>query len=428
MVAPSVLKNTNFALLWSSRSISGLGSWLLVVAIPFHVFQLTGSPAATGLTLAFEALPALVVGPWAGVLLDRWNLSRAMWLADLASAAAVALILFVDSADRVWLIYVAVLAENLATTVFRPAARALTPAVVGIGPGLASANALNAFTGSVIRLAAPPLGALLLAGPGIQVVLAVDIASYLASAALTAVVSRRIAVPRAANQRARPLDELKAGFREVARSRTLRGLATGNAIFLTANAGLTVLLVPLVVERLAAPGHAVGYVISGLGAGFLVGAALSGGTLDRLGVRVLITATQVATGFAFLALVNAPSLLAAVGAAVLVGIPGSMLLIGVETTIQRVSPAELLGRISALFFAVDSLAAIAGALAGPALVALLGLGPALNLLSAGALLAAPATWYAVPARAAGTPHRRPTRARRRPPGRRRSRSGGSRSR
>jgi len=44
---------------------------LLVVAIPFHVFALTGSTVATGLTLALEALPALAIGPWAGVLLDR---------------------------------------------------------------------------------------------------------------------------------------------------------------------------------------------------------------------------------------------------------------------------------------------------------------------------------------------------------------------
>lgn len=60
-----ILTHPGFRLLWASGTISGLGSWLLVVALPFRVFQLTGSPAATGLTLALESLPALLIGPWA---------------------------------------------------------------------------------------------------------------------------------------------------------------------------------------------------------------------------------------------------------------------------------------------------------------------------------------------------------------------------
>jgi Na+/melibiose symporter-like transporter len=428
-----ILRNRDFSLLWTSNAISGIGSWLLVVAIPFHVFTLTGSTTATGLTLALEALPALLVGPWAGVLLDRWNLARAMWLADLASAASVALILFADSADRVWLVYVAVLAENLATTVFRPAARALTPSVVGTGEELAAANSVTAVSGSVIRLAAPPLGALLLAGPGISFVLAVDIASYLLSAAIIATVSRRFARQRVSGQRGsdqrapgqRPsgqgasgqgasggragLEEaaelssspvpsggLLEGLRSVAHSRVLRGLLAGNGIFLTGNAGLTALLVPLTIDRLHAPGYAVGYLISGLGAGFLLGAAISAKSLTWLGVRDLLITTQVATAIAFFALVNAPGIAWGIVAAAFIGIPGSVLLITAETTVQRVAPRGMLARIGALFFAMDSLAVIIGALAAAALTNLTGLPIALNLLAASALLAAPITLLAVP--------------------------------
>jgi hypothetical protein len=126
-----------------------------------------------------------------------------------------------------------------------------------------------------------------------------------------------------------------------------------------------------------------------------------------LGIRNLASITQLATSMAFFALVNAPGLTAAVGAAVLIGIPGSLLMISVETTLQRVSTQELLGRIGALFFAVDSLALIVGALGAPALVALLGLGPGLNLLSAFALVAAPVTLLAVPSAEPGRTSRGP---------------------
>ena len=388
-----ILANRDFRRLWISGGISGIGSWLLLVAIPFHVFQLTGSAAATGLTLALEAVPALLVGPWAGVLLDRWNLSRAMWLADLASAAAVALILLADSADRVWIVYVAVLAENLATTIFRPAARALTPAIVGTGPDLVAANSLTAFSGSVIRLGAPPLGAILLAGPGIQFVLAVDIASYLLSAAIIATLSRRVTAKR---ETGKGFQELKEGIKHVRQNKILKGILLANGVFLTANAGATALLVPFTVDRLNAPGYTIGYLFSGLGAGFLLGAAVSPKALTWLGVRDLLAVTQVATGLAFFALFNSPSAPWAIIATALIGFPGSILLITAETTVQRVTPATLLGRVGALFFALDSVTVVIGALAAPALATMIGLPLTLNLVAAFAVLAAPITLYAVP--------------------------------
>jgi MFS family permease len=389
----SILRNGDFRRLWISGGISGLGSWLLVVAIPVHVFQLTGSVAATGLTVALEAVPALLVGPWAGVLLDRWNLPRAMWLANLAGAASVALILYADTADRVWIVYIAVLAENLATTVFRPAARALTPAVVGTGKGLAAANSLNAFSGSVIRLAAPPLGALILAGPGIKFVLAIDIASYLLAAAIIATIKHPAT---AKSEPGKGFSALKEGLRGVARSKILKGILLANGIFLTANAGATALLVPFTVERLDAPGETIGYLISGLGAGFLLGAAISPKALTWLGIRDLLITTQAATGAAFFALFNSPNVPWAIVAAALIGVPGSILLITAETTVQRVAPTELLGRIGALFFAMDSLTVVIGALAAPALVTLAGLPTALNVIAGFAVLAAPVTLFAVP--------------------------------
>jgi predicted MFS family arabinose efflux permease len=277
--------------------------------------------------------------------------------------------------------------------VFRPAARALTPTVVGTGEGLAEANSLTAFSGSVIRLTAPPLGAVLLAGPGISFVLVVDIVSYLVSAVLIASVSRRL-TPRAA-----PTEERGAlhGLRYLRQSKILRGVLAGNGVFLTANAGLTALLVPLTVERLHAPGYAIGYLICGLGAGYLLGAAISAKAQTWLGVRDLLITTQVATAAAFFALVNAKSLTWAIVAAVLIGLPGSVLLITAETTIQRVTPAGMLARIGALFYAMDSLSVILGALIAPALIKLAGLPAALDLLAASALAAAPITFFAVPA-------------------------------
>ncbi|WP_405063570.1 MFS transporter [Kribbella sp. NBC_01505] len=380
--------NGDFRRLWISSGVSGIGSWLLVIALPVQVFTLTGSAAATGLTLALEALPPLLLGPWAGALLDRWDLSRALWIADLVSAAAVAVILFAN-ADRIWLIYLAILVESAAATVFRPASRALIPAVVGTGPELAKANALTATTASIIRLAAPPLGALLLTGPGMTTVLLIDIVSYLLSAAIIATIRpRRRAEPTAVG--------VRPGVQYVVRHRALRGILLGQTLFLTANAGLTALLVPFTVERLHAPGATIGYLISGLGAGYLLGATLSSKAQSWLGIRELLVTTQLATAAAFFLLVNSPNVACAIGAAVLIGFPGSILLITAETCIQRTAPAAMLARIGALFFAADSLALIIGALVAPAVTLLIGLPTALNTIAGFAAIAGVLTLLAVP--------------------------------
>ena len=80
----------DFRLLWAAGLVSSLGSWLLVLAVPAHVFLVTRSLAASGLTMAAEYLPWLLLGPVAGVLADRWDRRRLMIAADVFLAGAVA--------------------------------------------------------------------------------------------------------------------------------------------------------------------------------------------------------------------------------------------------------------------------------------------------------------------------------------------------
>ena len=84
------LRIRDFRLIWAGRLVSSLGSWLLVIAIPAHVFLATGSLRDTGLTLAAEYLPRLLLGPVAGACADRRDRRRLMIGANLFSAGAVA--------------------------------------------------------------------------------------------------------------------------------------------------------------------------------------------------------------------------------------------------------------------------------------------------------------------------------------------------
>ena len=86
------LRIRDFRLLWAGGLISSLGSWLLTLAIPTHIFLVTGSLRATGLTVAAEYLPLLVLGPVAGVFADRWDRRRLLIGTNLFCAGAVAVL------------------------------------------------------------------------------------------------------------------------------------------------------------------------------------------------------------------------------------------------------------------------------------------------------------------------------------------------
>ncbi|MGC9667792.1 MFS transporter [Planosporangium sp. 12N6] len=391
MAAPAttigVLRNRTFRLLWTGSTVSALGSWLLVVAAPYQVFRLTGSTPATGLALAVEAAPAMLVGPWAGVLVDRVDRRTTMIVADLFSAAGVALVLLGTTPSRLGFVYLGLLAENLAVVFFRPAAQAAVPAVVS-GGELVAANALTGFAGGAARLLGPPLGTVLLSAGGLGLVVGIDVASYLGSAAATAAVT----LPRTRRPAAHPfaardvVSQLRDGLRHLLTAPVLRGLLITGWAYLTANAALGALLVPFVVGRLARPGQDIGYLLAGLGVGYLAGSAVSRRLIDRFPIRSVVTATYAAVGACFVALFNAPTLLLATVAAAASGVPGAVALVATQHRIQADTPDHVRGRVGAVFYASDASATVAGALLAPALTAVMGLHLGLTVLT-GAVVA-----------------------------------------
>lgn len=361
------LRIRDFRLLWVSRLVSTLGSWLLVVAVPAYVFTLTGSVAATGLTLAAEFLPPVLLGPVAGVLVDRWDRRRVMLVADVVRAAAVLLLLLVHEPGDVWLVYLALVVESAGTVVFRPATQAHTPTLVGTGTSLSGANALNAVTDGTVRLIGAPLGGALFAWAGFDLLVWMDTGTYLLSA-VGILLTAPLAVPikRASGGVGRILAELRDGLIFLRAEQTARTLLLVNTLFLGANACLTVLLVPYGITVLGGSGQT-GLVMSALGVGFLLGAPLMRVLVDRMPPAYLLGAALAVTGAGFVLLFSATTLTAALPAAVLIGMVGSMALGTAQTTLQRVTPNEVLGRTSSAMFTGEATATLAGAIVGPAL-------------------------------------------------------------
>ncbi|MFB9177905.1 MFS transporter [Dactylosporangium sucinum] len=365
------LRILDFRLLWFTRSVSLLGTWLLVVAVPAHVFTLTGSLTATGLTLAAEFLPPLVLAALAGARADRVDRRHLMITADAARAATVLLLLLVRDPADVWLIYAVLTIEASATTVFRPAAQSHTPAVVGAGTALSSANALNATTDGTVRLLAAPLGGALYAWLGFPPLVAVNATTYAVSAAALLLTTR---LPRpTTHAKAEPsppgsaaaaggVRHLRAALRQAPAVRTLLLV---NTAFLGANASLSALLVPYGITVLGGPAQ-VGVVMSALGIGFLLGAPLTRALVDRAPPAHLLAGALTVTAAGYVLLFSAATLTVALPAAVVIGAAGSTFLSATQTTLQRATPNAVLGRTTALLLTGEAAATLLGALAGPA--------------------------------------------------------------
>ncbi|MEV0616325.1 MFS transporter [Nonomuraea sp. NPDC050404] len=384
---PHALRVRDFRYLWAGRSATRLGTSMLVVAIPAHVYAVTGSVLATGVTLAFEFLPSLLLGPVTGVLADRWDRRRLMIAADLLHSAAVSVVLLAGTPETIWLVYAAALGQGTAATLFHPAAQAHIPVMVGTGPTLTSANAINATTTGVLGLAGPALGGLLFATAGVEAVVAVAAAAGLLSAAAISRTARHPRTPESRERLATVRRELGQGLRLVLRGPATRALLATNAVYLLANAALTALLIPFGVATFGGT-TGVGYLLSALGLGFVVGAPVSRRLVDRFAPRPTIATAQALVGGAFLLMFNATSLPVAMTAAFLLGLPGVTVLVAVLTHVQRAAPGEYLGRVTAAFLTVEAAANLIGALAGPALSELAGLPVALNAACAVTFLSA----------------------------------------
>ena len=412
----AALRVRDFRLLWAGSLVSVLGSWLLILALPAHVFLVTGSLRDTGLILAAQYLPPLVLGPVAGVLTDRWDRRRLMVATSVFRAGAVTLMLLGTAPGRYWVLYAALVAESAGGVLYLPAARARTPAIVGTGTLLNSASSLNAVADGAVRLIGGPLGGILLGVVGIRWLICADALSYLLSAGAIVMTSRpdrdrpdrdrpdRDRPDRDRPHRDRPhrraaigavTRELIEGLRVLRGQPVARALLPVTVVFLAANASLGAVLIPFGIERLGGSEHA-GFLLSCLGAGVLLGAPVVRALLDRGQPRRLLTVTLTVTAVAYFVLFTSSSLLIALPAAVAVGMAGSMCEVIPLTAIQRVIPGAVLGRVSAVFLTGEAAATLLGAVAGPFLAQAVRLPGLAAAASAATLLAALLAFLIVP--------------------------------
>ena len=148
--AKQLLRNRNFLLLWSGHVISAFGDAVTNLTLLILVNALTGSTAAIATMTILLAIPQVTIGLLGGVYADRWDRKRILLMSDLVRGILVLGFLFVDSAQRLWLLYALAFVQASVGTIDNPARGAILPQVVP-KEGLLAANSLNQ-TGNLLAM------------------------------------------------------------------------------------------------------------------------------------------------------------------------------------------------------------------------------------------------------------------------------------
>jgi DHA3 family macrolide efflux protein-like MFS transporter len=167
-----------FFSIWSGQAISLVGSQLVQFALVWWLTQSTGSATVLAMATLAAVLPGVLLGPIAGTLVDRWNRRLVMLVADgfVALISAWLAYLFWTGSMTVWHVYVAMLARAMGEAFHWPAMQASTSLMVP-REHLSRVAGMNQTMQGALGVAAPPLGAILLALLPLHGVMAVDVAT-----------------------------------------------------------------------------------------------------------------------------------------------------------------------------------------------------------------------------------------------------------
>lgn len=174
-----LITQPSFGRFWAAGLFAQLAAWSLHAVMLIHVFNLTGSAFATGLIPVFSALPSILLGPLAGVLVDRWNRQQVMLWSALAQAVLMFGAMLLATGTGTPLLYAIIALQSAFMTFSTPAENALLPTLVPASD-LAPANSLNALNDSLGRIVGPAAGAWLLVQAGFIAALLASGLLYLA--------------------------------------------------------------------------------------------------------------------------------------------------------------------------------------------------------------------------------------------------------
>lgn len=320
------------------QSLSLLGDTMLTLALGVWVKSLTGSSSLAGLTIFFSTIP-IVFAPLAGVVVDRFRRRPMLIIFNCVAAIVILPLLMVKTANQLWVIYFTMVAYGCVALVQSTAQAAFVPSLVR-GNSISRFNSALIFLRNLIRLFGPPLGAIVLAISGKNILVIADSLSFLVAAIGICFIPIAEGKP---DKSERPIEALVAGLHYLRFARPLRDVIVALAL------GLAIIgLVETVNFSLIAGLHLrteyVAVLLSAQGIGAISVAPFMPAALRHKSENLVVSSglAVCALGSAILLL---PALFTAIVGSAILGAGVTAITVASNTFLQRSTPKHLLGRV-----------------------------------------------------------------------------------
>jgi MFS family permease len=358
-----VLGITVMRRIWYAQIVSLLGDFLALFAVISVVsFKLHGTPSqVTGVQISYM-LPLALLGPLAGVFVDRWPLKPTLVASDLIRAGLVLLLVL---STALWQVYAILIALSSVSSFFAPAQSVTIRSHVP-REGLLSANALMQIAMMGIRIIGPAAAGALVAAFGATLCYAIDGVSFLASAVLISTVTIvRAASPAAAgpagNSRVHQvwLDMVE-GVKYIVHHPALSFVVAAMAAGLFTIGCFGPLIAIFVRESLHASAGMFGFISAMIGVGLMAGTQGLRAVAHRWSNEAMVLSGLVGIGAGVFLLGALEYVPATVFATFLIGFAFAGIIVPAQTLMQQETPPALMGRISSTVMSVVFFAQVLG--------------------------------------------------------------------
>ena len=353
------LKFPNFRLLWFGNLCVNSADWLQILTIGWLILEITnGDTVITGAVLALRTLPVFLIGPWAGVLADKFDRRSLIKLTQFMMAVlAVLFAVLVSMSDftdtgvsgplKPWHLFVYVGITGISVSIIRPVRQSLVANVVPL-ENLRNATALNALTRTSARLVAPAIGGMLIYLLGFKWNFYIEAACYLG----ITISMLRMKTPYGNNpvpKNTSVLKDLYTGIEYISKNRALAQVITLSFVPTCIFQPL-VFILPIYVASVLNEGPAVGgtlLAIMGLG-GVATSFYLASKDFPlKKGLTVILALIIGCTAISALSLSNI--IIVAYVMFLILGVCQTNIRVGTNTLIQEIVPDELRGRVTSIY-------------------------------------------------------------------------------
>ncbi|MFP5213354.1 MAG: MFS transporter [Acidobacteriota bacterium] len=343
------LRSRNYQLFFMGQGVSLVGTWMQQTAMSWLIYRITGSTLLLGAVAFFNQIPTLFLGPFAGVVADRWERKRLLiWTQALSMLQAVILAtLVLTNAIQTWHILVLSAFIGIINAFDIPIRQSFVVQMVEKKEDLGNAIALNSAMFNSARFIGPSIAGILISTVGEGVCFLLNGLSFIA--VLASLIAIKVIPRQNHNGKAPVLHEFYEGIRYAYDFKPIFAMLVLLSVFAIAGAPYLVLMPAFAKDVLHGEAHTFGFLMSSAGIGALSATMYLASRKNVNGLIRIIPLATASCGLGIIAFALSRNIALSIACLFLAGFAMMIQIASSNTIIQTIVDEDKRGRIMSLY-------------------------------------------------------------------------------